>query len=345
MWRRREKQPFSQSLHQLLLAFVSALQPSQMQTLMNVVQSVAKSPKKSRRSKHGKPASKPTIVKESPKVVDGETVLPGKGHAQWPSAPVSLASATAVKKPVAQPWQLRSSDWTADVYNIEQFLNVAESKTATDDWSAVVLINDSTEAEELHALLLGFANLKLTLVQLASNTENLASAVERGEKGALWCLRSVPVRITSSISTRRVVVERCSENFPSLKNAIVKSTQVTAPAPIIVVRLSTEERYVSPDAFRQVLQKPGQIARVWLHALGSRELCGKCQDSWGFKSIGSGESATVSGMMRVDQSTLDQLLGSRFFCRFCAKKSFSRCQLAKETAGRRLDYLCKPSPK
>jgi hypothetical protein len=110
-----------------------------------------------------------------------------------------------------------------------------------DDWSAVVCISSTIEAEELHAILLGYPGLKLTIARPALQDDPLVSEI--GEKGNLWSVRMVPVRTQGSISSRRVIIQQCSGNAPTLKRAAVKATTVTAPAPTVVIRLSTEKRY------------------------------------------------------------------------------------------------------
>ena len=303
---------------------LQALQPGQAQTLLKALQSITKAakpnPKKSRKpplnASKAKPATPDSAGHPSAPISNGK----GKGtsgpmQSALPDRNRDIAQSKqtvthAKQQTFIHPWQLRAVDWTgnAAVCNMDQFLEEVEKHGANDDWSAVVCISSTIEAEELHAILLGYPGLKLTIARPALQDDPLVSEIESGEKGNLWSVRMVPVRTQGSISSRRVIIQQCSGNAPTLKRAAVKATTVTAPAPTVVIRLSTEKRYVTSDAFKVVLGKPGQMARVWLHHLGGRELTDKVSDSWGFRTENSGESITVCGMMRIEQHILQQVL-------------------------------------
>ena len=155
----------------------------------------------------------------------------------------------------------------------------AARHTARADWSAVVLLSDEADALDLSAVCLGYPGLKLTLVRPSPPDDPLATAVTAGEKGPLWSVRSVPVRLNGSVAPRRVVLQQLCTSSPNLKRAVVKNTLVTQPEPSVVVRFSTEKRYLPDEAFDTILKSPGQGARSWLQHLGGRELGSKCLDS------------------------------------------------------------------
>ena len=260
---------------------MQALQPGQAQTLIKAFQSATKatkpSPKKTRKTSTHVSDTKPQVPENGSHVSNPHgSNGKGKGNSSSTKLPSTVSSGKRDNVPARQPatiakqntfippWQLRAADWTgnAAVCNMDQFLEEVEKHGVNDDWSAVVCISNTNEAEELQAILLGYPALKLMIARPALQDDPLVNEIESGTKGPLWSVRMVPVRIQGSVSSRRVIIQQCSDEAPNLKRAIVKATAVSAPAPTVVVRVSTEKRYVTKDAFNVVLGKPGQMARA-----------------------------------------------------------------------------------
>ena len=227
----------------------------------------------------------------------------GKGKSKGKDADSNSRSfADVVKTPPAdfQPvWQLRSSDWDADLMSVE---DVAE-KIESEDVRAVVLV-DLEQVDELQNLVqseLSKENFGLTIVRLATKDECSAPG---------HSLTQVPGFKKGKLVPRLAHVTHLGNKPPHLRKKVQQISTKPTQIDTTVLRISTEARYHPDTKWKPIAEQPGQAVKRWIQKNVPEHAQRQVRDIWGIQletSKGGGK-ALVNAFLRVEKTIAVTLL-------------------------------------
>ena len=210
--------------------------------------------------------------------------------------------ADVVKTPAddfQQVWQLRSSDWDADLMTVE---DVAE-KIDSEDVRGVVLVS-SDETDELQNLIqseLSKENFGLTTVRLATKEECSAPG---------HSLTQVPGFKQGKLVPRLAHVNHYGNKPPHLRKKVQQISSKPTQVATTVLRISSEARYHDSTKWKAIAEQPAQAVKKWIQRNIPESSQRGIRDVWGIQletSKGGGK-ALVNAFLRVEKTIAITLL-------------------------------------